>query len=146
VRASATARKTEGAMRKREGGAGDAPPVRVGNDADREGTAGGEMTAAPKNEREGTRRARVALPPDRKEAAGSWHHRPARHGRAQHGRGPPRPRRVPPERGGRGGRRTGARPATGPSQSTSVRTRKMVIYACVGAKPEETPVEALVWY
>ena len=99
VRASATARKTEGAMRKREGGAGDAPPVRVGNDADREGTAGGETTAAPKNEREGTRRARVALPPDRKEAAGSWHHRPARHGRAQHGRGPPRPRRAPPERG-----------------------------------------------
>jgi len=32
----------------------------------------------------------------------------------------------------------------GPSLSTHARTRKMVIYACVGAKPEETLVEALV--
>jgi len=32
----------------------------------------------------------------------------------------------------------------GPSQSTHARTRKMVIYACVGARSEETLMEALV--
>jgi len=32
----------------------------------------------------------------------------------------------------------------GLSQSTHIRTRKMVIYACVGARSEETLMEALV--